>query len=202
MNTDKYNYNYGNNQQNMGGEKLLVVDGLYTCQQSRVDELNSRISKRNIPSNDLEPSIDFRPVSTKYSVLPIVDQKAKPNVDIARYPTFSPHKVYNVGNNKAPWSGFASNVHVESTLRNQNFALQKCNQSEYIPSSNSDLYSSIVPHEENRQTHNLLFKQEEFESFNPSNVEKQHVLFNNFTRQQLLDSCDNNNNNSSNKYKK
>ena len=58
MNTDKYNYNYANNQQNVGGEKLMVVDGLYNCQQSRVDELNSRISNRNIPSNDLEPSID------------------------------------------------------------------------------------------------------------------------------------------------
>ena len=202
MNTDKYNYNYANNQQNAGDEKLMVADGLYNCQQSRVDELNTRISNRNIPSNDLEPSIDFRPVMTKYSVLPIVDQKAKPNVNIARYPAFSPHQVYNVGNNKAPWSGFASNVHVESTLRNQNFALQKCDQSEYIPSSNSDLYSSAVPMEQNRQTHSLLFKQEEFESFNPSNVEKQHVLFNNFTRQQLLDSCDNNNNNNNNKHKK
>ena len=196
MSTDKYNYNHNNNKtENAYNSKLMVVDGLYTCQQNRTQELSNRIFDRNIPDGNLEPNIDFRPVMTKYARMPIVDQKKKPNEKILRYPTYSPHHVYNVGNRSAPWSGFASNVNVESTLRNQFFALQKCDQSAYVPSSNSDLYSLVVPVEENRQTHPLLFKQDEFESFNPNNVEDQHILFYNFTRQQLLNSCSTDNKN-------
>jgi hypothetical protein len=202
MNTDKYNYNYTNNNNDKAFENtVMVVDGHYTCQQDRTQILNERISQRNIPSDNLEPSIGFRPVMTKYTTLPIVDQKAKSHVNISRYPVYSPHKTYNVGNRSAPWSGFASSVNVESTLRNQFFALQKCNQSDYIPSSNSDLYGLSVPVQENKQTHPLLFRQDEFHDFNPSNVEAQQVLFNNFTRQQLLNSCGNNNNNNVNNNK-
>lgn len=196
MNTDKYNYNHNNNRSNSAYDsKLMVVDGVYTCQQDRTQELSDRMFNRNVPDGVLEPSFDFRPVMTKYSRMPIVDQKAKSSEKILRYPTYSPHEHYNVGNRSAPWSGFASNVNTESTLRNQFFALQKCDQSEYVPSSNSDLYNVGVPVEKNKQTHPLLFKQEEFESFNPNNVENQHILFYNFTRQQLLNACSSNNKN-------
>jgi len=202
MSTDKYNYNYANNNNDtVFTNNNMVVDGHYTCQQERTQILNERISQRNIPGNNLEPSIGFRPVMTKYAIMPIVDQKAKSNVSIPRYPAYSPHKTYNVGNRSAPWSGFASNVNVESTLRNQFFALQKCDQSEFVPSTNSDLYGLSVPIEENKQTHPLLFKQDEFHDFNPSNLEEQQTLFNNFTRQQLLNSCSGDNNNKTNNKK-
>lgn len=98
-----------------------------------------------------------------------------------------------MGTRNAPWSGFASNINVESTLRNQFFALQKCDQSQYVPSSNSDLYNTYIPSHENQQTHPLLFKNEEYESTEENILERQHILFNNFTRQQLLDACTNNN---------
>jgi len=202
MNTDKYNYNYDNNNNDkVFTNTAMVVDGHYTCQQDRTQLLNDRIAQRNIPGGNLEPSIGFRPVMTKYAIMPIVDQKVKSNVNIPRYPVYSPHKTYNVGNRSAPWSGFASSVNIESTLRNQFFALQKCNQSEFVPSSNSDLYGLSVPIEENKQTHPLLFKQDEFRDFNPNNVEGQQSLFNNFTRQQLLNSCESNNNNKTNNKK-
>lgn len=186
--------NFSQNNKNKSDSRIAVLDGVYTCQQERTQELNERIAERNIPSAYLEPNIDFRPVMTKYSILPVVDQKAPSSVNILRYPTYSPHLVYNVGNNSAPWSGFASSINTESTLRNQFFALQKCDQSAYIPSSDSDLYKIERPSvEANKQTHPLLFKEEEFQSFDPNHVASEHVLFNNFTRQQLLDSCGNTN---------
>lgn len=186
--------NFSQNNKNMSDSRINLIDGLYTCQHERTQELNERIAERNIPSAYLEPNIDFRPVMTKYSILPIVDQKTSSSVNILRYPTYSPHSVYNVGNDLAPWSGFASNINTESTLRNQYFALQKCDQSAYIPSSNSDLYKIKQPSVEvNKQTHPLLFKEEEFESFDPNHVASEHILFNNFTRQQLLNSCGNTN---------
>lgn len=75
---DKYNYNYENNNNNIVYQnKMPLVSGLYTCQQERTEELNQKISSRNIPSKELEPNFDFRPVMTKYSRFPMVDQKKK-----------------------------------------------------------------------------------------------------------------------------
>lgn len=191
---DKYNYNYENNNHNIVYQnKLPIVSGLYTCQQERTQELNNRISNRNIPSGELEPSLDFRPVMTKYSHFPFVDQKKNSGENILKYPIYNQSDVFNMGNRKAPWSGFASNVNTESILRNQCFALQKCEQSEYIPSSNSDLYNTYIHGYENVQTHPLLFKQEEYENTEENILEKEHILFNNFTRQQLLNACASNN---------
>ena len=55
-------------------------------------------------------------------------------------PVYNPAKTFNPGNDMGPWSGYATGVNVESDLRNQFFAIQKCPQSYYVPSSNSDLY--------------------------------------------------------------
>jgi hypothetical protein len=48
----------------------FIVDGLYTCQQERTDELNERMFSRIHSDNSLRPNYDPRPVSTKYSVFP------------------------------------------------------------------------------------------------------------------------------------
>ena len=41
---------------------------------TRTEELNQRISSRNIPSNQLQAQFDIRPVSSKYAKMPIVDR--------------------------------------------------------------------------------------------------------------------------------
>jgi len=46
-----------------------VVEGLYTCNHGRVDEVNTRIADRNIPSKGLQPQYSIRPASTKYGYL-------------------------------------------------------------------------------------------------------------------------------------
>jgi hypothetical protein len=80
---------------------------------------------------------------------------------------YNPEYVFNPGNAVAPWSGYATAVNVESTLRNQFFALQKCGQSEYVPSSKSDLYNVRIDSRQIEQTHPLLFKTEKFAPMNP-----------------------------------
>ena len=100
---------------------------------------NMRTFERIIPSQPLQPYLDARPSSTKYSLLPIVDPRKEVNVPLIQRATYDQHSVYNPGDG-APWCGYASNVNNESLLRNQVYALQKCSQSVYIPSSKSSLY--------------------------------------------------------------
>ena len=138
-----------------------------TCVSKIHEQTNTRIYDRNIPSQMLQPYLDVRPVMTKYSHFPIVDP----------------------GNTQSPWSGFASNINLESELRNQVFALQKCSQAVYVPDSNSDLYKySYSPNTAKQsQTHSLLFQKEHFCDFNP-NPDNKLVgsgIFYNSTRTQV-----------------
>ena len=164
------------------------------CNQTQLNvskihqETNTRIYDRNIPSQMLQPYLDVRPVMTKYSYFPIVDPRKNVNVPLNVQPTFNSHAVFNPGNTQSPWSGFASNVNLESELRNQIYALQKCSQSVYVPSSKSDLYQfSFQPQNNVQQQHSLLFEQNTFSNFNPnpdSNIVGSGV-FNNSTRTQV-----------------
>ena len=117
-----------------------LVNGVYYCNPTKDTELSQRIAERNVPSRQLQPAFSIRPVSTKYSILPIVDARPKPLVEIERQPVYNVSTVFNPGNAQAPWSGFASNIDTESSFRRQFFALQSCEQSEYVPSTNSDMY--------------------------------------------------------------
>jgi len=146
---------------------------------------------RNIPSHQLQPYLDARPVSTKYNILPFVDGRKEIETPLIQQATYSPSMVYNPGTDFAPWSGYASNVNHESELRNQIFALQSCSQAAYVPSSKSNLYQVNWSNNNNTsdQPFPNLFKKEQFCPFNP-NTDPSVVgysLFNNATRQQLKD---------------
>jgi hypothetical protein len=151
-------------------------------------ETNVRMYDRNIPSQMLQPYLDVRPVMTKYSYFPIVDPRRKINTPLQQMPTFNPHTTFNPGNAMSPWSGFASSINIESELRNQIYALQKCSQSVYVPNSGSDLYKHhVVDNHPVNQTHGLLFEQQKFQCFNP-NPEPKTIgtqAFFNSTRTQL-----------------
>ena len=152
----------------------------------RVDSANLRIYERNIPSQLLQPYLSVRPVMTKYSLMPIVDPRAPINVPMEQLPIYNSEKVFNPGNATAPWSGYASNVNVESDLQNRIFALQKCSQAVYVPSSNSDLYQfGFKPNNETAQPFPNLFKDEHFSDFNPNPENIGFGVFQNATRQQL-----------------
>jgi hypothetical protein len=164
----------------------------YTDQTAsqKTDTMNIRTYSRNIPSNQLQPYLDARSVSTKYATMPIIDLRKPNETPLKQQATFNTSNTFNPGNDFGPWSGFASNVNHESDLRGQTNAIQACSQAYYVPNSKSDLYkynwqknnSLIQPFPE-------LFKNEQFCPFNP-NPDSNTIgfgLFNNATRQQIKD---------------
>jgi hypothetical protein len=154
------------------------------------EEENRKLYSRNIPSQQLQPYLDVRPVMTKYSYLPIVDPRREINETLNQQPTYNTNAVFNPGNTQSPWSGFATNINTESELRNQIYALQRCSQAVYVPNSNSDLYSfHFKPTNTTQMTHNLLFKEESFNQFNPNPCDNKvgQGLFMNPTRIQVRD---------------
>ena len=155
----------------------------------RTMEINDRISQRNIPSQPLQPRFSTRPVQTKYTLFPTHDIYPKATIPIIKQPTYNVEKVFNPGNAQAPWSGFATNINTESKLRNQFFALQKSEQSIYIPSSGSELYNARVPENKknNSSPFNNLTKVDLFCDHNPNTHNIATNSFHNCTRQQLKD---------------
>jgi len=134
-----------------------VIQGMYTCNHGRVDEINNRMSERNLPSASLQPQYSIRPVATKYGYMQVLDQYKKTTVPLNQYKSYNTKTVFNPGNATAPWNGFSNNINTESSLRNQFFALQKCEQSEFVPKSTSDLFQTKVDYKPQKQTHPLLF---------------------------------------------
>lgn len=157
------------------------------CSSKIHEETNTRIYNRNIPSHMLQPYLDVRPVMTKYSYFPVVDPRKEISVPLIQMPTYNVHQTFNPGNSMAPWSGFSSNINVESELRNQIYALQKCSQSVYVPNNSSDLYNYKFNTVTQPNLHQLLFQKDSFASFNP-NPDSKTVgsgIFYNNTRSQV-----------------
>jgi len=160
------------------------------CPSVFQEEMNKKIYNRNIPSHPLQPYLDVRPVLTKYDYFPIVDSRKEIVEKLEDLPVYNIAATFNPGNRSSPWSGFASNVNLESELRNQVYAIQKCSQSVYVPSSKSDLYVyDFKTPSVDMSSHNLLFKENGFTQFNPNPDDKivGTNLFNNYTRNQIKD---------------
>lgn len=151
------------------------------------NDVNKRIYERNIPSATLQPSFSIRPVQTKYTLFSLDSNHTPADVSIIKEPVYNVESVFNPGNTQGPWSGFATKINTESKLRNQYFALQRSEQSVYVPSSNSDLYndptvdSSMIV----KDTFPYLNKTEQFDSHNPNTIQVGLDTFHNCTRQQL-----------------
>ena len=158
----------------------------------RQETVYLRSYERQLPSQPLQPYLNTRPVLTKYAILPVVDYRKPVSTPLIQQATFTPETVFNPGTDKGPWSGYATNIHHESELRNQTNALQCNNQSIYVPSSKSNLYNY---HWDNNNTTSVsqpfpgLFRQEQLSPINPNlNSDKiGFALFNNATRQQTKD---------------
>lgn len=163
----------------------LNTNEVYHTNIDRYQQLNERIAERNVPSGNLQSYFSIRPVSTKYSLMPVFDQYKSSEVKMPIMSNYNIGKTFNPGNAQGPWSGYANNVDVETILRNQTFALQKGDRSVYVPSSNSDLYITEVVGRNEVQTHPYLFKHEPLPSFNPNTFNLGSNVFNNATRQQL-----------------
>lgn len=136
----------------------------------RTEELNNAIYDRSFPSNNLTMNFSFRPVNTKYTLMPTINKELKSDVPINNYGVFDMSSTFYPGTRKPHYCGFATNVDKESSLRNQFFALQKADQAVYVPPSNSDLYENninFVTNNNNLDQH-LLFQEQQFNDFNPN----------------------------------
>jgi hypothetical protein len=142
---------------------VIKPDELYYCQQDRTTQLNDRIYARNVPNFNPQMLFSPRPVPTKYDLMPIVDRRAVATVPIKVQPTYNINKDFMPTGDQGgcsgmgPWSGFADRVNDESRLNNQFFALSKCEQGNYVPSSTSDLYQVHISGKPDIQSHPLLF---------------------------------------------
>ena len=162
-----------------------VIKGLYLNNIDKDNELNERISNRNIPSSYLKPQFSLRPVSTKYEIMSIIDRRAPITENLLDTDHYNVSKTFNPGSRNAPWNGFSTHVNDESKLRNQFFALQKSEQGVYIPPSNSDLYVETVVPNNSTQPFPHLFKKNNFGEFNPNKCNLGKDMFHNNTRVQL-----------------
>ena len=164
-----------------------VVNGAYSNHHDRLGEINDRISERNLPSASLRPAFEVRPISSKYAMMPILESRPVPTVRTPAYQHFTTESVFNPGNAKAPWQGWAERVNVESSLRNQFFALQRNDRAVYVPNSNSDLYQVTIDAREVEQPNPYLFDNgaTNFAPMNPNPNNLGKLTFDNSTRFQL-----------------
>ena len=152
--------------------------------------INNSLANRNLPSNNLGMNFSFRPVNTKYTLMPTYNHPIESSVPINAGSIYDVSSTFFPGTRKPHFHGFATNVDKESTLRNQFFALQKADQVAYLPNTYSDLYENNInffTHANNLDAH-LLFKEESFNDFNP-NISNSigNEIFYNSTRVQLKD---------------
>ncbi len=168
-----------------------MTDGLYNVTLHNFEahnSMNNSLANRNFPSNNLEMNFSFRPVNTKYTLMPTYNHPIESSVPINTSEIYDVSSTFFPGTRKPHFNGFATNVDKESTLRNQFFALQKADQGAYLPNSYSDLYENninFITQANNLETH-LLFKEESFNDFNP-NISSSigNEIFYNSTRVQL-----------------
>jgi hypothetical protein len=165
-----------------------VVQGFYSGQNDRVDELNTRIQGRQFPDNPLRPNFDPRPVPTKYSLFPVIDRKTP-----SKYPwkkEYLDNSGFSPATQNGPPKPYLQNLDTETILRNQTVALQHgATEGVFVPSSNSDLYRVSMPSPSVSQPQPFpnLFARSSFESVsNPiANQPIGNAIFHNFTRVQL-----------------
>jgi len=164
---------------------MSAFDFIEQTASQRTNSINNRTFQRNIPSQTLQPYLESRPVSTKYSYLPVVDPRKESTVPVNQMPTFNVETTFNPGNARSPWSGYASNVNKESELRNQIYAHQSCSQSVYVPSSKSDLFHLHWNQAPVEQPFPNLFKEEPLQpNTYIHNKDVGYAIFHNQTRQQ------------------
>ena len=138
---------------------------------SRVEELNYRIWQRNTGDT---PQFYFspRPVPTKYTTMPIVDERIPSKVNIKMTPVFDTSVNFLPGTS-LPWSGKIDAIDTETHLQRSK---------DYIPDSTSDLYKYSVPSKESVQPFPLLFSSVRTSNSGIKSTIQEKQLFYNDTR--------------------
>ena len=162
-------------------------NGICIKDDNRNEEINKKFLQRMQPDYNLQPHLSFHPVSTKFSVLPIIDKRKQSEVPLPNYKTYDTTQNFYPGTSQPPFSGYSMNVNVESNLRNQFFALQNNPRSVYVPDSTSDLYNMYIPLNKENVPYKDLYNNQNFDYFNPNTYNIAQQIFHNSTRSQLKD---------------
>ena len=149
-------------------------------------ELNERIILRNSANKNVQMYFDPRAVQTRFQLFPCEDIRPEIVEPIQITDHYDTTKNFLPGDG-APFEGYAKKVEDESILRNIMFPLQKGHQSQYIPSTTSDMYNVKVAGSLNKlpNKHNLLFREPVLPKIdrNPHNIANDSFF--NHTRQQV-----------------
>lgn len=156
----------------------------YTCQQDRRTTLDERIYSRNLPSQSLQMQFDPRPITTRFQIMPTIDNHGPANEPIVCQPAFQSTTAFNPGT-MSPYEGYASNIDSDSRIKSLFFPVQSAIRSKYIPSSQSNMYKNIIPETKNIQTYPNLSNNFSFAPFNPNTCDIGYKLLHNHTRQQV-----------------
>lgn len=140
-----------------------TVHGLWQGQQSRTEELNTRITDRQFPDRPLQPNFSSRPVPTKYAHFPIIDRRTDPHTPIRQEEMYNPATNFSPATSNGPVATYLANIDLETVLQNRHVALQHgADQGIYVPSSKSDLYGfSAVGRQEDMGDRSLIFNRHE-----------------------------------------
>jgi len=153
-------------------------------------EINNKIYQRFVPSHSLPPNLSVYPVPTKYVKLGVTDNQPEQNTRQSNCVNYQSNTMFCPTLKNGNYNGYSSNIHLESELRNQFVALQKCDAAEYIPNYKSNLYTYSTPsNKKDTQPFEYLFNTAIYMPFEPILTQQQNnSLFCNHTRQQLKDS--------------
>jgi len=165
-----------------------AVNGLWQGQNARLDELDERLAERQFSDRPLQPNFDFRPVATKYSYLPIIDRRARPQVPIVKHEMYNTATNFSPATSNGPVASYLANIDLETILQNRHVSLQHgADQGVYVPSSKSNLYGfSAVGRQEDLGERAMIFDKYSLAT-KGSDVAKQvgNDRFHNNTRTQL-----------------
>ena len=155
----------------------------------RLEELNTRIAFRNIPSTNLPQCLSLRPVQTQFTTF-MVDREFNNCPNNNEPVNFTVDSVFLPGNRNGPFAGFSNKINDESYLRNQFFANQECPQAYWVPDSKSELFTynvdANIRSENVLEKHPELFKRHTLGYFNPNPDNRVGInIFNNSTRCQI-----------------
>ena len=150
--------------------------------------LNKRIYQRNIPSQVIHQSMDPRMAPTRQVLFPGLDTWKQSATPILSNEGYNQGTQFNPGT-KAPYSGYATFVDVESRLHNSFAPTQKYTVlGKFVPSTASDLYRNSVEEnlaKQHEQPFPALFTEEQFGPKNVNPMNLGNLAFNNATRQQV-----------------
>jgi hypothetical protein len=107
-----------------------------------LDKMNQDIINRVFPDFELKPNLDFRPISTKYMLFPLLN-KTEPEPLSRPYSDFYTETNFTGSISKGPVNLSKQQILLENELRGQNIPLHRGDvEIKHIPSLKSDLYTS------------------------------------------------------------